>query len=186
MIDVSFRSTTASSSTLLPPAAYGSSQRSPNHTSLRASYPMALSSLSYNQMEDSRALRRPESLISTRSSASSESRRRSTSSMTTISTVPTSRMSSDLTNSPKRPVSLWSRSSTFDKQRPAYYSPRSANKPGDGWRKLPEEVLVLILRMLRETHLQPESNSCATCYMRDMTSLALSCKKWMNVSQPFL
>ena len=147
---------------------------------------MALSSLSYSQMEDSIALRRPDSMASSRSSASFESRRRSTSSMTTVSTIPTSRISSDSINSPKRPVSLWSRSSTFDKQRPAYYSPKSANKPGDGWRKLPEEVLVLILSMLRETHLQPGSNSCATCYMRDMTNLALSCKKWMNISQPFL
>lgn len=48
------------------------------------------------------------------------------------------------------------------------------NKPGDGLRKLPKELLLIIMRELKEAHLGGEerTQTCSTCFIRDLCSLA--------------
>lgn len=50
--------------------------------------------------------------------------------------------------------------------------------PGEGFKKLPREILQVILVELKEIHLGPGSTSCSTCWMRDLISLGLVCTKW--------
>ncbi|EDO04023.1 hypothetical protein SS1G_06505 [Sclerotinia sclerotiorum 1980 UF-70] len=57
---------------------------------------------------------------------------------------------------------------------------------GDGLLKLPEEILLVILRELKKSHLKAGSLSCATCWMRDLHSLALSNKKWWSAARVIL
>lgn len=54
------------------------------------------------------------------------------------------------------------------------YKPRV---PGAGFKKLPEEILLVILAELKKLHLDPGSLSCSTCWMRDLVNLGLSCQK---------
>lgn len=63
------------------------------------------------------------------------------------------------------------------------YTPRT---PGEGFKKLPEEILLVILVELKKSHLEVGSLSCSTCWMRDLTNLGLSCKKWWNASRTML
>lgn len=60
------------------------------------------------------------------------------------------------------------------------YTPRV---PGEGFKKLPEEILLVVLAELKKLHLHPASLSCSTCWMRDLTSLSLSCKKWWGATR---
>ena len=48
------------------------------------------------------------------------------------------------------------------------------NKPGDGLRKLPKELLLVVMRELKEAHLGGEdrTQTCSTCFIRDLCSLA--------------
>ncbi|KAB5581048.1 hypothetical protein GE09DRAFT_1084692 [Coniochaeta sp. 2T2.1] len=62
---------------------------------------------------------------------------------------------------------------------------RKAN-PGEIFAALPGEVLELILEELKKLHLQPGSDSCATCWMRDCCSLALSARKWAKFARTAL
>lgn len=73
-------------------------------------------------------------------------------------------------------------------QRPAPIkkSYRSKAKPGELFAALPGEVLELILEQLKKLHLQPGSESCATCWMRDCCSLALSARKWSKFARTAL
>ncbi|PQE28186.1 F-box domain protein [Rutstroemia sp. NJR-2017a WRK4] len=57
---------------------------------------------------------------------------------------------------------------------------------GDGFQKLPQEVLLVILRELRKLHVHDGSLSCATCCMRDLHNLGLSSRKWWNAVQVVL
>lgn len=57
---------------------------------------------------------------------------------------------------------------------------------GDGFLKLPEEILLVILRELKKSHLKVGSLSCATCWMRDLHSLGLSNKKWWSAARVLL
>jgi hypothetical protein len=57
---------------------------------------------------------------------------------------------------------------------------------GDGFRKLPQEVLLVILRELRKLHVNDGSSSCATCCMRDLHNLGSSSRKWWNAVQVVL
>ncbi|KAK3938066.1 hypothetical protein QBC46DRAFT_170645 [Diplogelasinospora grovesii] len=59
---------------------------------------------------------------------------------------------------------------------------RKAN-PGELFAALPGEVLELILEELRKLHLQPGRNSCATCWMRDCCSVALSARKFVKYAR---
>ncbi|ESZ91183.1 hypothetical protein SBOR_8434 [Sclerotinia borealis F-4128] len=57
---------------------------------------------------------------------------------------------------------------------------------GEGLLKLPEEILLVILRELKKSHLNAKSLSCATCWMRDLHSLGLSNKKWWSAARVIL
>jgi hypothetical protein len=50
--------------------------------------------------------------------------------------------------------------------------------PGEAFKKLPEEILQVILAELQKSHLKPGSTSCSTCCIRDFVNLGLSCTKW--------
>ena len=60
------------------------------------------------------------------------------------------------------------------------------NTLGEGFKKLPEEILLVILGELRNSHLAVGSLSCATCWMRDCCNLGLSCKKWWRAARSVL
>ena len=55
---------------------------------------------------------------------------------------------------------------------------RPPSIPGETFKKLPEEILLVILGELKKSHLEPGSLSCATCLNRDLVNLGLSCQKW--------
>jgi hypothetical protein len=60
------------------------------------------------------------------------------------------------------------------------YAPRML---GDGFKKLPEEILLVVLAELKKLHLDNGSLSCSTCWMRDLTNLGLCCQKWWRASR---
>lgn len=57
---------------------------------------------------------------------------------------------------------------------------------GEGFRKLPEEILLVILVELKKSHLDVGSLSCTTCCMRDLVNIGLSCRKWWNAARCIL
>lgn len=62
--------------------------------------------------------------------------------------------------------------------------PRS--KPNEVFHRLPAEVLSLILDHLHSSHLDPQSHSCATCWMRNCCAVALCNKKMLPVARAAL
>jgi hypothetical protein len=69
-------------------------------------------------------------------------------------------------------------------QRPAPIKQyRRRREEGELFAALPDEVLGLIMRRLKELHLKPESSSCTTCMMRDLCSVAVSAKKLLKVAR---
>ncbi|ROW00306.1 hypothetical protein VMCG_07273 [Cytospora schulzeri] len=58
--------------------------------------------------------------------------------------------------------------------------------PNEQFDRLPSEVLSLILDHLRRLHLLEESNSCATCWMRDCCSVAICNKGWLDIARKTL
>lgn len=71
-------------------------------------------------------------------------------------------------------------------QRPAPIKTRRKTQPGELFTALPGEVLELILVELKKLHLQPGSSSCATCWMRDCCSVAVSSRKWLKFARTAL
>ncbi|TVY25051.1 hypothetical protein LHYA1_G007352 [Lachnellula hyalina] len=63
------------------------------------------------------------------------------------------------------------------------YTPKA---PGEGFGNLPEEILLVVLAELKKVHLDAGSLSCSTCWMRDLASLSLSCKKWWGAARTTL
>ncbi|KAK3311117.1 uncharacterized protein B0T15DRAFT_61876 [Chaetomium strumarium] len=63
---------------------------------------------------------------------------------------------------------------------------RRKTQPGELFAALPGEVLGLILEELRKLHLQPGSSSCATCWMRDCCSVAVSARKFLKYAREAL
>ena len=55
---------------------------------------------------------------------------------------------------------------------------RSTNPPPPLFKRLPQEIYDCILQHLANVHLSVSSTSCATCYMRDLCSLALTSRAW--------
>ena len=55
---------------------------------------------------------------------------------------------------------------------------RSTNPPPPLFKRLPQEIYECILQHLATVHLSVSSTSCATCYMRDLCSLALTSRAW--------
>lgn len=51
-------------------------------------------------------------------------------------------------------------------------------QPGELFATLPGNVLDLILAKLKESHLEPKSDSCSTCWMRDVCAVASTSRKW--------
>lgn len=48
---------------------------------------------------------------------------------------------------------------------------------------LPGEILKLVLGRLKDLHLSPGSNSCATCWMRDVANISLASRKWAKYAR---
>ncbi|KAK4170489.1 hypothetical protein QBC43DRAFT_250065 [Cladorrhinum sp. PSN259] len=72
-------------------------------------------------------------------------------------------------------------------QRPAQIKPqRRKAAQGELFAALPGEVLEMILDELRQLHLKPSSNSCATCWMRDCCSVAVSARKFLKYAREAL
>ncbi|KAK4039293.1 hypothetical protein C8A01DRAFT_36713, partial [Parachaetomium inaequale] len=71
-------------------------------------------------------------------------------------------------------------------QRPAPLKQRRKAQPGELFAALPGEVLELILEELRKLHLHPGSGSCATCWMRDCCSVAVSSRKFLKYAREAL
>ena len=71
-------------------------------------------------------------------------------------------------------------------QRPAPIKQRRKAQPGELFAALPGEVLELILGELRKLHLEPGSTSCATCWMRDCCSVAVSARKFVKYAREAL
>ncbi|KAK4140022.1 uncharacterized protein C8A04DRAFT_40228 [Dichotomopilus funicola] len=70
--------------------------------------------------------------------------------------------------------------------RPAPIKQRKKAQPGEQFAALPGEILELILAELRKLHLRPGSNSCATCWMRDCCSVAISARKFLKYAREAL
>ncbi|KAH8808141.1 hypothetical protein F5884DRAFT_821574 [Xylogone sp. PMI_703] len=84
--------------------------------------------------------------------------------------ITTLRLPPRLSSAPGSPTAR-----AFNTTAKRYVPPRM---PGDGFKKLPEEILLVILGELRRLHLGPGSLSCATCCMRDLFNVSLVCWKW--------
>ncbi|CZS76294.1 unnamed protein product [Fusarium graminearum] len=65
-------------------------------------------------------------------------------------------------------------------------STRTPMKPNELFAKLPTKVLSNIMEQLRNLHVGENSGSCATCWMRDATNVAVSCRKWYQPAQAAL
>ncbi|RDA84802.1 hypothetical protein CP532_6540 [Ophiocordyceps camponoti-leonardi (nom. inval.)] len=74
--------------------------------------------------------------------------------------------------------------------RPTYTTPKTVvqtakrrAKPGIAVASLPDEVFEVVTDMLKELHLGPRSESCATCWMRDLCSLCLCNRKLSRIAR---
>ncbi|KAH7329077.1 hypothetical protein B0I35DRAFT_35806 [Stachybotrys elegans] len=71
-----------------------------------------------------------------------------------------------------------------------YYQPAAATAPVAAPAKildvLPGEVIQLVLANLKDLHLNKASDSCATCYMRDLCSVSLSSRRAAKFAQAAL
>ncbi|RCI15530.1 hypothetical protein L249_3515, partial [Ophiocordyceps polyrhachis-furcata BCC 54312] len=72
-----------------------------------------------------------------------------------------------------------------DIPRPTYTTPKTKGraKPGVAVGSLPDEVFEVVTDMLKELHLGPRSESCATCWMRDLCSLCLCNRKLSRIAR---
>ncbi|KAF7546631.1 hypothetical protein G7Z17_g8295 [Cylindrodendrum hubeiense] len=73
-----------------------------------------------------------------------------------------------------RPEYLYQRPMPIKRQAPA----RTSLQQNEMFAMLPGEVLGLIMSKLRDLHLRPGSESCATCWMRDVCSVSMASRKW--------
>ncbi|KAH6691696.1 hypothetical protein F5X68DRAFT_259689 [Plectosphaerella plurivora] len=65
--------------------------------------------------------------------------------------------------------------------------PRTVKRqPGELFASLPPTVLSTILVKLRESHLELKSDSCSTCWMRDVCAMAVVSRKWHGLAQSVL
>lgn len=79
------------------------------------------------------------------------------------------------------------RPKTLLRPQPLSSPARLKNQPGEVFKKLPKEVLDVILKELRKLHLwEKGSQTCATCWMRDACSLVLVSRKWAASATPIL
>ncbi|KZL64556.1 hypothetical protein CT0861_10388, partial [Colletotrichum tofieldiae] len=93
-----------------------------------------------------------------------------------------SSFSSNRTSIDSRDSSMWRPEYMY--QRPSQTTVfRKRAKPGEIFAKLPGEVLELILGELKKAHLDNGSQSCATCWMRDLCSVSLTARKWCKFAR---
>jgi hypothetical protein len=87
-------------------------------------------------------------------------------------------------------ASSWGSKSSFDSSETTQWRPdggyhrpeplkgkRRVTQQGEAFLALPDEVLGVILEMLKQLHLRKGSNSCSTCWMRDVCSISLCSRK---------
>ncbi|TWU74587.1 hypothetical protein ED733_006605 [Metarhizium rileyi] len=60
---------------------------------------------------------------------------------------------------------------------------KSRARSGDMFATLPGEVLEVILEMLKQIHLEKGSESCATCWMRDVGNVAVCSQRWYKAAR---
>ncbi|KAH7171067.1 hypothetical protein EDB81DRAFT_189166 [Dactylonectria macrodidyma] len=60
---------------------------------------------------------------------------------------------------------------------------RASLQQNEMFAMLPGEVLSLIMDKLRDLHLRPGSESCATCWMRDVCNVSLASRKWHKTAR---
>ena len=77
-------------------------------------------------------------------------------------------------STPTSPDSLFSHHSNSTSQLKAQWKP----PPRAYFQNLPPEVYDCILQQLRVFHEDPWSQSCQTCYMRDLCSLSMTSRAW--------
>lgn len=100
--------------------------------------------------------------------------------MTSPSTSRSSFTSFDsLDLSQRKPEAGWQRPAPIKQN-------RIRRAPGEIFAALPDEVLELILDKLKKAHLQPGSDSCATCMMRDLCSVATASRRWLGLARAAL
>jgi hypothetical protein len=73
-------------------------------------------------------------------------------------------------------------------QRLTPHIPKLKNTPGEAFRKLPKELLIVIVDQLKTLHLEGGvgSGTCPTCMMRDLCNLSLTSRKWAAAARPKL
>ncbi|WZH39879.1 hypothetical protein QYS62_000805 [Fusarium acuminatum] len=81
-----------------------------------------------------------------------------------------------------RPEYMYQRPMPIKKQS----SSRPPLQPNELFSRLPAEILSAILEQLRDLHLGDKSGSCATCWMRDVSNISVSCHKWHKPAQTAL
>lgn len=74
-------------------------------------------------------------------------------------------------------TSSWVRESVYQSS-PIRTAFRPDRGPNELFNLLPGEVLDLVLLSLKGLHLDKNSDSCATCWMRDLCSAALCSRRW--------
>lgn len=106
------------------------------------------------------------------------------------------RSSSSTIRSTESNASSWGSRTSYDSspeswtpyQRPSTAGSTTSRRkkslqPDELFGTLPDEVLEVVLECLQDIHLDAKSDSCATCWMRDLCSLSLSSKKWHKVAK---
>ena len=105
----------------------------------------------------------------------SQSPRLSRSSSASIApSVASSATSFSYSTAPSSPSSLKSRPSLPSSQSQLHL--KTSHRPV--FRGLPPEIYDCILQQLRESHEDSTSQSCQTCHLRDLCSLALTSRAW--------
>ncbi|UNI14949.1 hypothetical protein JDV02_001526 [Purpureocillium takamizusanense] len=117
-----------------------------------------------------------------------------------VSSSPSTIRPREAANSARLPTPSWStmpatfapefvdpsgwRSSIVAPQRPAPIKHlRTRQRPDDMLSLLPDEVLEVVLEMLKGLHLDVRSETCATCWMRDACSVSLTSRKWLRAAR---
>jgi len=90
------------------------------------------------------------------------------------SSIGSSRTTYTYSSASSTPPSLVSRSSNYSSQLKA----RSRAPPRPVFHNLPPEIYDCILRQLRVFHEDEKSQSCQTCYQRDLCSLSATSRSW--------
>ena len=89
---------------------------------------------------------------------------------------------SNYSSTPTIATSIGSRGSSYL----THQRMRSNQPPPPVFKYLPTEIYDCILQQLRVVHTRPNTESCATCYTRDLCNLALTSRAWDRAVRPQL